>query len=156
MIERLHYMGGNSEWLEFNVEPCVSEGTRRYIQSALDKQGISFGHWYQPDYRTLRITFDEQLTEDQAHGLILGELSGEHEIKLTLEEAGRELSRQLYKYAGQEGWYFIGVSDTEMFIYTKTRKRANELLSFIGYEFEGYKVRGKMVGKIKPLAKPCY
>lgn len=65
----------------------------------------------------------------------------------TLEEAARKLSNDLVKYAGTDGWHAVGYVDDllnpHLIIYTTTRKRANDLLAFIGYSQDGYKGPGE-------------
>lgn len=78
-------------------------------------------------------------------------------IPLTLEEAAKSLTADLVKYAGTEGWQCVGYADEpnnpHLIIYTRTRSRANQLLAFIGYRHNGFKVIGRALGRVTLCAR---
>lgn len=73
------------------------------------------------------------------------------------EQAAIELSRLLVRYVNDSTWYCVGYDDSyddsSIIIYAKTRKRANELVAFVGYEFDGYPVKGRSFGKVRLVAR---
>lgn len=70
----------------------------------------------------------------------------------TLEEAAKRLTADLIKYAGTDSWQCVGYSDEpnnpHLIIYTRTRARANQLLAFIGYKQNGFRVIGRALGRV--------
>jgi len=74
------------------------------------------------------------------------------EIPPTLKEAAESLTADLVKYAGTDGWQCVGYSNEpnnpHLIIYTTTRARANQLLAFIGYKHNEYKVIGRALGRV--------
>lgn len=73
--------------------------------------------------------------------------------RISIEEAAKALTTDLLQYAGPEGWHAVGHDDTQIIIYAKTRKRANDLLAFIGYKQHGYKVVGKTLPGVTLIPK---
>ena len=71
----------------------------------------------------------------------------------SLDEAGASLTRDLVRYCGTDSWHFVGLADNELLIYTQTRKRANELVSFVGRTYQGFPVRGVSLGKVRIVAR---
>lgn len=69
------------------------------------------------------------------------------------EQAAIELSRLLVRYVNDNTWYCVGYDDSTIIIYAKTRKRANELVAFVGYEFGGYPVKGRSLGRVRLVAR---
>jgi hypothetical protein len=76
----------------------------------------------------------------------------------TLEEAAKSLTADLVKYVGRDGWQCVGMADEpnnpHLIIYTSTRARANQLLAFIGYKHEGFKVIGRALGRVTLCGRP--
>lgn len=80
---------------------------------------------------------------------------------LTLAEAAANLTTSLLKYSGPEGWQCVGYSDEPgnphlIIYYTSTRARVNQLLAFIGYYQNGFKVVGKTLGRVTLVPKTMY
>jgi len=70
----------------------------------------------------------------------------------TLAEAAAKLTADLLRYTGPEGWQCVGMcegpGDPHLIIYTTTRRRANQLLAFVGYRQGEYKVIGRAIGRV--------
>lgn len=72
---------------------------------------------------------------------------------MSIEQAATELSRLLVRYANDNTWYCVGYDDSTIIIYTQTRRRANGLVAFVGYECNGYPVKGRALGKVRLVAR---
>lgn len=70
----------------------------------------------------------------------------------TLEQAAAKLTEDLLRYSGPQGWQCVGMCDEpnnpHLIIYTDTRRRANQLLAFIGYRQGEFKVIGRALGRV--------
>jgi hypothetical protein len=70
-----------------------------------------------------------------------------------IEQAAIGLSHLLVRYVNNSTWYCVGYDDVNntIIIYAKTRKRANEIVAFVGHECEGYTVKGRALGNVRLL-----
>ena len=69
-----------------------------------------------------------------------------------LNKAGVSLHKSLTSYCGPDNWILVGVindkTEPVIVVYTRTRKSANKMASFIGNDYEGFKVVVKALGEV--------
>jgi len=69
-----------------------------------------------------------------------------------LYDACTALQDALNRYCGREAYIAVGLCDDprdmHLVVYTRRRSDANRLVAFVGYTFRGFKVVGRVLGRV--------
>jgi hypothetical protein len=140
--------------LTLDVSPCTNYLVNDAIARIMTKHGI-VGRVDTIDldtYRSVRISFDSRQTADKVGFLIEGLTKDDITKDETIEDAGQHLLEAL-EHLAIDDFYMVAINHGEqrLFLYTRTRARGNQLASYVGHVFHGYRINVKAIGRVRPI-----